>query len=689
MHWKQTFVGWTMNILWLDLETFSTVPIEYGVHAYKEGSEILLFAYALDNLEPCVVDVANGEPYPRELTEAIKDDGVIVCAHNSSFDRTILNHHGIVIPIHRWRDTMVQALSCGLPASLAELGAALGLPQDKAKDAEGKKHIRLFSVPQPVNRKVRRCTCQTHPAEWQAFKDYAGRDITAMRECAKRMPMMPKAEWNIWHIDQTINDRGICIDTDLVEGALEAIAGAKVDLDRRVAEITDGALSTANQRDAMLRYLRALGCDLPDLTKATVESALAKAEGKAKALLGIRQRAGRTSTAKYEMLRNAVNADSRLRGTLQFAGASRTARWSGRLFQPQNLPRPDMDNEVIETGIEALKAGTADLFFDDVMGLTANTLRGCIVAPHGSKLVVADLSNIEGRVLAWIAGEDWKIKAFNDFDRGVGHDLYKVSYAKSFGVDPEEVTKAERQIGKVQELALGYGGGASAFSTFATAFRIDLDELADRASNAIEPRLMMASADALEFARSRGMQVDMSDKAFIACDSFKRAWREAHPAISSFWTDIEDGFKRAAVERAKLYVRGLAVDGSHQGFVSIELPSYRKLYYWKPEIRAGRITFMGTGLGRTWQRLETFGGRLTENIVQATARDVLAYNLGVIEKQGYQVVLTVHDEIIAETPDSDKYNADSLAHLMTLKMAWMDGLPLAAAGFEAGRYRKD
>lgn len=777
----------TPQILYLDDETFCETPIAYGTHRYAQLVEILLRAWALDDAAPAVVDVANGERPPRILLEAVRaaQAGEIeVWAHNSHFDRTVERHVGFNIPVNAWRDTMVQALAHGLPGALGTLCEVLGVPADKAKDKAGRALIMLFCKPTPFRfphaRKdfaskaeydlakelaagtwVGRATRATHPAQWEQFKSYAGGDIEAMREVRRRLP-----KWNyqgdelaLWHLDQAINDRGVYIDLDLTHGALEAVDEAQVGLAEQTMEMTDGQVENANKRDQLLLHiLEAYGIDLPDMQKATLERRLGDPdlpEG-FKELLRVRLSTATTSTSKYKTLINGTSSDGRLRGLLQFCGASRTGRWAGRLFQPQNLPsRGLMPQDQIDIGIEALKDGTASLLFDDIMWLTTSAIRGCIAAPAGRKLVVADLSNIEGRDQAWLAGEAWKLKAFADFDtvqmadgswltgpeyfalcranqapelalnhKGepirAGHDLYMASYAKSFNIKPEDVTKEQRQVGKVQELALGYEGGVGAFVTFAASYGIDLDELASKAARFIPGEVWGQASIMLEWHRSKGRdpaaQLGMADKTWLVCESFKLGWRTGHANIKAYWKEV-DACAREAISNPCTTIQCGKVRMRRDGaWLRIVLPSGRALCYPGPKLEAekrkrkdaelvetadifsvdeevatGRtkITYMGINqYSRKWGRIDTYGGKLFENICQAVARDVMAVNMAAIEAAGYEIVLSIHDELVCETPDDPRYNAEHLAALLCAPPPWALDMPLAAAGFESYRYKK-
>ena len=684
-----------MTTLYLDLETYSKTPITHGTHAYAADAEILLVACAWDDEPVQVLDYANNEASVTALMANLTLPDVTVVIHNSHFDRTVLRHAwGIDIPAERIHDTMVQALSHGLPASLGMLCEVLGLPADKAKDKDGKRLINLFCKPQGINRKIARATRDTHPAEWERFKAYAASDIEAMRAVMERMPNynMSQTEMALWQLDQRINDRGVAIDMDLVHAAIRAVDQAQGDLTAQSLELTDGRVANTTQGAALrLHILENYAVDMPDLQMATVEKTLAMDIDPAlKELLRVRLQASSTSTAKYRVLARGTSADKRLRGLLQFNGAARTGRWAGRLFQPQNLPRPSLKQDAIDAGIEAMLAGCAHLTTDNVMELASSAIRSCIVAPPGKKLVVADLSNIEGRDQAWLANEEWKLKAFREFDEGIGPDLYKLAYSKSFGTTPDKVTKDQRQVGKVQELALGYEGGVGAFATFAGVYGINLDELADKVLANASRGLVNAADNYFSFViKEKRPRYGLSDDAFVACDVLKRAWREAHPNITSYWAQLKNAVIRAINMRGSTVVTlGLKITST--SWLRIVLPSGRSLVYPSPKLVDGAITYMGVDqFTRKWTRISTHGGKLFENLCQAVARDVMAANMPRIEAAGYQIVLTVHDEIIAEAPDQPEFNADHLASLLATNPDWAPDMPLAAAGFETYRYRKD
>lgn len=685
------------TILWGDLETYCEIPINNGTHAYAEGVEVMLFAWAIGDEPVSVWDLTAGEPIPGPLFKAITDPDTLLYFHNSHFDRTVLRHTHprLAPPVERWRDTMVQALAHSLPGALAALCEVLGVPQDKAKDKEGKSLIQLFCKPRPKNSKLRRATSKTHPVEWQRFVAYAGLDIEAMREVYRRLPKWnyQGAELALWHRDQQINDRGVCMDVQLAQAAIEAVDLEQKRLAKRTQVMTDGEVQAATQRDAMIKHIvESYGVELPDMQRSTLERRIADPDlpSPVKELLAIRLQASTTSTSKYKSLMKGISSDGRLRGTLQFCGASRTGRWAGRLFQPQNLPRPTLEQERIDEGIEALKSGCADLLFDNVMELTSSALRGCIMAPAGKKLVVSDLSNIEGRKLAWLAGEQWKLAAFRQYDEGTGPDLYKLAYAKAFNITPEDVTKYQRQIGKVMELGLGFGGGVAAFLTFALVYGLDLEELATAALPNIPRDVQREAKSWYDESVKRKATYGLSERVFIACDSLKRLWRRAHPETCDFWYQLERTVRAAiATPKKTLYCGYLKVrrDGA---WLRIQLPSGRALCYPSPSIEKGNITYMGVNsYSRKWQRLKTYGGKLVENVTQAAARDVLAGNMPLIENAGYSIVLTVHDEVICEAPDTDDYTDAALSSLLSTNPEWAPDIPLNAGGFEAYHYRKD
>ena len=659
-------MGVAVTTLWLDLETYSTIPIKHGVHKYAEAVEVLLVAVASDDTAVDVWDCAQVPFDWRERLQSYIDHADKVVIHNSNFDRTVLRHCGVEIPVEKIDDTMITALAHSLPGSLGQLCDVLGVPQDKSKDKAGRRYIQLFTKPCPKNWKIRRATKETHPDEWEGFVEYARLDVDAMRHVHGRLPNWNSThgERHLWQLDQRVNDRGVAIDLELAQSAIRAFQRATGALAARAAALTDGQVSSATQRQRFIDYLRdARGFEAEDMTKGTVEGLLkGELDPKVRELLEIRQQAAATSPAKYKVLIDATSSDGRLRGTIQFCGAARTGRDAGRIFQPQNLPRtPDwFDEDVQEATIAAFKHDCEDIIYDNVSERCAFAVRGSLVAAPGKKFVIADLSNIEGRVLAWLAGEQWKIEAFKLYDRGEGPDLYKVTAGRILGKDPYDITKTERQNqGKVPELAGGYGGGLGAYR-----------KMGGDTFNAMDDE---------------------------AIDEIVQAWRKAHPATKKLWYDVEGAVRCAVREPGDSFeVRGLlridtATGPDNVSYVRIRLPSGRYLCYRSMHINEdGQLVYEGINqYTRKWELLETYYGKLVENIVQAISRDVFMTGMRKAEEADYAVVLRVHDELVCEVPDEPRFTHEALAGFMADNPSWAVGLPLSAAGFSTLRYRKE
>ena len=694
-------------MLWLDFETWSETDIKCGGYRYTADCTPLLMAVAIDDEPAIVIDFTAGEKIPARVAERLRDPKETLCAHNAQFDRNVMRkvYPPAADAVERWVDTMVKARLHSLPSSLAALCDVLGLPTDKAKDKDGRRLVLKFTKPNTryaggEATKVR-FTRETDPDDWARFKEYCRLDVEAMREVAKRLPAWSstKEMWEEYWLDQRINDRGMCMDMDLVRAAIAADEASKTRGKAKVQHLTQGKVQTPGQRDALLAYVsETFGVTLPDLTKSTIERRLNDPEipDVLRELLLERLEGSKTSVQKYKAIANGLSDDGRLKGCLSFAGAARTARWSGALFQPQNLPRGSLKPAEVENAITVIKAGYTYEVYGDASPILSSCIRGCLVAPQGRKLVVADYSNIEGRTIAWLAGEAWKVKAFEAFDAGHGEDLYKVAYARPFGMDPKAVTKKERQIGKVMELGLGYQGGVAAFLTFARTYGLDLDDFAAHVKSTVKPSDWSAAHDSWSWAKEKGMTAGLKEETWTACNCMKNAWRSSHPAIVKLWNDCHIA-ARAITEAAvrgdslKLKVRGLEFSNVNR-WLRIKLPSGRYLSYpaVKPDEGIGAFTYMGMNqYSRKWERLETYGGKLVENIVQATARDLLAQAMLRVEKAGYAIVLTVHDELVTEAPDSTDFNVAHLASIMCQHPDWAKGLPLAAAGFEGYRYKKE
>lgn len=611
-----------MYLIYADTETFSPQDLSrVGAARYAEDAQIILWSYAENDAPAKVWDRVSSPQMPADLKRMwerlFADPDARVVMHNGmNFDRQVFASNGFgEIPAEKIIDTMVLAYEHALPGSLEQLCEAFRLDADHAKDKDGKRLIQIFCKPLPVNYKLTRATPQTHPAEWERFKNYARLDIESMRVIYKKLP-----KWNataqerrLQALDAVINSRGMCIDLELAKGAVETAARHRTHLAERTQELTGGAVSAATQRDALLEYLRSeWGLDLASATRAEVEKRIAEPgiPEPVKELLRIRIASTKISVQKFQSVLKTVCKDGRIRGALQFRGAGRTGRFSGRLVQFQNLARPTMRNDEIEFAIEATKEGLLDTFYEDPMPVLSNLLRGLLIASKGKKLVVADYSNVEGRVLAWLAGEEWKLKAFRDFDAGVGHDLYKLTYARAFNVKPETVTKAQRQMGKVLELGMGYGGGAGAFRTFALAYGIDLHDMADAVKSSISPTIWAEACEWYPKALLGGFTEGMDKEVFLACDSVKRAWRKANAQIVQFWYDMDAGVRQALIEGGPVRVgRHITVD-KKGNYLRVRLPSGRYLIYPSPRIDDDGISYFGVAqVSRKWARIRSWGGK--------------------------------------------------------------------------------
>lgn len=685
-----------MKTLWADLETFSRRDIKNGPHQYAEDCYVLLFGYAIDDEPAKVWDLTVTETMPEDLRAALADPGVNTVWHNgANFDVPVLrkakNLH-VDLPFERVDDCMVKAYSHGLPGALGTLSEVFGLPVDQAKDKDGRRLVLKFCKP---NFQGKIASRKTDPEDWARFVNYCRLDVEAMRVIYKKLP-----SWN-WGprdraqfvIDQRINNRGALMDVDLAQAAIDLSERLRLENAEKTRKLTGGEVEAATQRDALLKYiLSEYNVKLPDLTRSTIERRLADENipEPVKELLRVRLASTKTSTAKYKKLIACVNSDNRMRGCLQFRGATRTGRYAGRLMQLQNLPRPTLPQYVIDVGVEAIKGGWAE-YLTEPGELMSSCLRSCIMATPGKHLVVADLSNIEGRMLAWLAGETWKIQAFRDFDAGHGPDLYKATYGRTFGIRPEDVTKHQRQIGKVMELALGYQGGVGAFLTFAAAYSINLDELAKHVRENISYSYWGQAEGSYEWYKEKKLTHGLKRDTFIACEAVKLAWRDAHPAIQKFWAACDTAAIRA--------MNGVPSQASKLWFdrkgawLRMRLPSSRFICYPGAQLEDGGVgkgTFSYMGIdqySRKWARIPTYSGKIVENATQAAAADILIGAMAAIEQAGFEIVFSVHDEFITEAA-LNKDNSE-LERLMATPPSWAPDLPLAAAGFTSLRYKKD
>jgi len=708
------------DTLWLDIETYSPVSIKRcGSYRYAENCEIMALIYAYGDEEITVLDVTdNAATWIAKLYDFV--DRLRECrrigAHNGAlFDRVVLKNanayvfeeknglHKICCEIRRlvgkivWYDTMIKAYAHSLPGSLAELSAIFNLPEDTAKDKEGRTLVNLFCKPRRETvSKIRRATRDTHPELWKKFMEYARMDVVAMRTIDKLIPSwnVSKSEQEFQLLDQRMNDRGFYIDHLLAEGAISALTAETAARNSRTECLTSGAVSAATQRDRLLKYLICMwGVELPDMQKSTLTRRLEDPDlpEPVRELIRVRLQSAGTSTKKYERILDIACADGRAHGTMQFHGAWRTGRQGGRLFQPHNLPRPSFSSDEINTGIDAITARCVGLLYPSVVDICASALRGVIIAAPGNKLIVADESSIEGRGLAWLAGEEWKLRAYRDYDSGVSHDMYVLTYARAFNVPPETVDSSKRKLGKVLELAYGYGGGVGASITFANGYGIDLDQMADSVWATLDPESVDDAEIFYQYSVKMRKTYGLSEKTFIACDAIKRMWRGANPRTVDLWKSLEIHIRaviRGDYPTASVGHIGIDKTGS---WLRIRLPSGRYLQYPGIKISSEKeISYLGQNIySKQWCRIKTYGGKLAENITQAMCYDYFIAGVRRAEKCGYLPVLLVHDEMVAEVPDSSVYTADELCKLISAPPEWAPDFPGAAAGFEAYRYRKE
>ena len=691
-------------MLYLDLETFSEADLKVaGAYKYAAAptTEVLIAAYAIDDGEATAWDVTTGEPMPDDLRQALSDPSVTVVMHNGAmFDRLVLKHAlGVDVPVSRLIDTMVIARSHALPGALSDLCTVLNIPDELSKLAEGSRLVQRFCKPQSERHTVRRCTRETHPAEWSQFVKYAVNDIVAMREVLKRMPQWnypsSKFERKLFELDQRINDRGFAVDVELASAASSMIQRELDKLDAEVKALTGGEVETTNQLAAMAKHLRnRFSMDVHSLAKANLDELIAdpNTPEQAKRILDVRNKANNTSTAKFNRLLQTMDLDGRLRGVMVYCGAARTSRWSSKLFQVQNIARPSRSTEEIEAGIKAIKSGAVEFIEDDPIGLAKDVLRGVIVAPANKKLVVSDLAGIESRVAAWLADEAWKVHGFERFDSGVGYDSYVTAYGQLFGVDPGTVTNDQRKIGKVLELSMAYGGGVGALLNMVKANGLDIEDLAVRAEPSVPADVLKRSQEWYDQLEPERQMLDViSPHAWVVANALKLMWRKAHPRIAGMWQRLEAASSEAFANPDQPIAVGRVTLRRRGAWLTITLPSGRLLCYPGFRLSESGASYMGSAsqFGNKWVRIDTYGGKTFEQICQSVARDILAHGMLLAEETGYRVVASVHDELITEVPAGDSTkNARGLSDLMSAVPHWAKGLPLAAEGFEAKRYRK-
>lgn len=693
--------------IYLDTETRSEVPIRQGTARYVRGKYFkpLLVPWALDDGPVKLWSPCRGEPMPVRLKLALAKPEAKLIFHNSTFDRNVINQSmlfGRVISAEEIVDTMVQALAHCLPGALGKLSEIFGLENDLAKEKDGKALIQQFCVPVRGRDDVAFYDWTTHPDDWARFERYAVSDILAMREVHKRMPTMnyPDLEHGIWALDQRINDRGLPVDVELAEAAMVAAAAERKVLNASTAELTNEEVQAATQRDKLLKHIaKEHDVWLPDLKTSTLERRLDDPElpTDLRELMILRLQSSKNSAAKYRRLVQ-HQAEGRLSYTMQMYGAMRTGRDAGRVFQPQNLMRPTMWRGLsgaeleaaIAADVAAIKSGMVEWFHSDVMDVLGNCIRSSIIAKPGRKLVGADLSNIEGRGLVWLSNEQWKLDYFRRYDAGeIKYDNYVMAYAKAMNVSPADVDDYMRQIGKVMELGLGYGGGVAAFITFANVYRLDIQELATAVWSTGDQARLRECANKHEWAKSNGYHAGLNEFQYAACEYLKQLWREAHPLTVDFWAELENAFRMATAYAGENFKVGRLIFRRQGQWLYVRLPSGRCIVYLQPKIINNNCTFVGQDpFTKQFKRVKTYSGRLSENVTSGSARDVMFHRLPDVEAEGYPVVLRVHDELLAETEDSPEYSGEGLAEIMARPHPWSDGLPLAAAGTEMHIYHK-
>ena len=648
-----------MRILSIDIETFSSVDLtKCGVYKYTESEdfEILLFAYALADEDIKIIDLAQGEKLPNEVIEAIYSPNVIKSAFNAQFERVCLSRYfSMELPIEQWRCSMIHSLTLGLPGSLENVAKCLNLKTQKID--EGKNLIRYFSIPCKPNKSNggRTRNLPSHDKEkWELFKNYCKRDVEVEREIRRKIENfdMTDKELRLWHLDQKINDCGVNVDMELVKNAVKCGEVYQRELMKEALNLTK--LENPNSPTQLKNWLENRGLEVGSLSKANVKELLDKTKNPTvRRVLELRQEMSKTSVKKYDAMERAMCKDFKIRGLLQFYGAL-TGRWAGRLVQVHNLPRNNMED--LDLARELLlngDYGTLEILFDSISDVLSQLIRTAFIPSFNSRFIIADFSAIEARVIAWLAGEKWRMDVFNSHGK-----IYEASASQMFKVPLEEIHKGSplRQKGKIAELALGYGGSKGALiSMGALNMGLTEDEL---------PELVAA-------------------------------WRKSNPNIVKLWWDIENAAISAVKEMETVNMQYGLKFSYRSGILFITLPSGRSLAYIRPRIeideRFGKdkLTYEGIEPNtRKWGRVDTYGGKLTENIIQAIARDCLAESMLSLDDRGYKIAFHVHDEVVLDVPNNFG-SLEEVEDIMGMDISWAPGLPLRAEAFESNYYKKD
>lgn len=648
-----------MRVLSIDIETFSSVDLtKCGVYKYAESEdfEILLFAYAFDDEDIKIIDLAQGEKLPKEVIEAIYSPNVIKSAFNAQFERVCLSRYfSMELPIEQWRCSMVHSLTLGLPGSLENVAKCLNLKTQKMD--EGKNLIRYFSIPCKPNKSNdgRTRNLPSHNKEkWESFKEYCKRDVEVEREIRRKIENfnMTDIELRLWHLDQKINDCGVNVDMELVKNAIKCDEEYQRELMKEALHLTK--LENPNSPTQLKNWLESRGLEVSSLSKANVEELLDKTkDSTVRRVLELRQEMSKTSVKKYDAMERAMCKDFKIRGLLQFYGAL-TGRWAGRLVQVHNLPRNNMED--LDLARQLLLNGdyeTLEILFDSISDVLSQLIRTAFIPSFNSRFIIADFSAIEARVIAWLAGEKWRMDVFNSHGK-----IYEASASQMFKVPLEKIHKGSplRQKGKIAELALGYGGSKGALiSMGALNMGLTEDEL---------PELVAA-------------------------------WRKSNPNIVKLWWDIENAAISAVKEMETVNMQYGLKFSYRSGILFITLPSGRSLAYIRPRIeideRFGKdkLTYEGIEPNtRKWGRVDTYGGKLTENIIQAIARDCLAESMLSLDDRGYKIAFHVHDEVVLDVPNNFGL-LEEVEDIMGMDISWAPGLPLRAEAFESNYYKKD
>jgi DNA polymerase I - 3''-5'' exonuclease and polymerase domains len=646
-----------MKTLGIDIETYSSVNLQKcGVYRYAQSDdfEILLFAYSVDGGVVEVVDLANGESIPPKIIKAMMDDMVIKWAHNAAFERICLSKYlglptGVYLTPNSWSCSMIHSATLGLPFSLEGVGAVLGL--DKQKLTDGKNLVRYFCVPcKPT--KVNGGRTKNHPhhdlEKWKQFKEYNIRDVEVEMEIIKKLSRFPVPEeiWSQYHLDQIINDRGILVDMAFANQAIIFDELSRNTIILRLKEIT--GLENPNSVLQLREWLKNNGCRTSSLDKKSVNELLNSTKGIVYEVLTLRQELAKSSVKKYVAMENYAGIDNRARGLFQFFGANRTGRFAGRGIQLQNLPQNHISDLVEARNL--VKQGNhqaLELLYDSIPKVLSELIRTAFIPSVGMKFIVVDFSAIEARIIAWLAGEQWRIKVFEN-----GGDIYCASASQMFGVPVEKngLNSDLRQKGKIAELALGYGGAVGAL----------------KAMGALE---MGLTEDELK--------------------PLVTTWRESNPNITNLWWSVDCAVKDCIKSHSCTETHGIQFI-YQSGFMFIKLPSGRRLAYVKPRIGMNKfggenVTYEGIGVSKKWERIDSYGPKFVENIVQAIARDILCYAMEQLKY--YRIVATVHDEVIIEAEIDTK--VEEIVKIMCQNPEWTKSLQLDADGYECLFYKKD